>query len=228
MRILAVDTASALCSVALWSDGDVSELCEEGPARHAEQVLPMVDRIMQEAGTNLAACDAIAFDRGPGSFTALRIGTGIVQGLGYTQGLPIVPVSSLTALASRGNGQSVAVAMDARMGQIFFKPFPNTNLAELEDSGERLLHPDAVTLPGGGAWLGIGDGWDRYLETLDRVTDGRVRRRLAPARPTAGDIARIGADRFRRGICVSAAEARPQYLRNNVTTGTGSCSGMPR
>jgi len=119
VRLLALDTTEAGCSAALWLEGQLTERFEVVPRRHSERLLPMMDGLLRDAGIALRGLDAIAFARGPGSFTGLRIAASVAQGAAFGADLPVVPVSSLQALAQgvfRGAGVSrVMVALDARM-----------------------------------------------------------------------------------------------------------------
>jgi len=128
-KLLAVETSTEICSVALYSDGDCSEYYENAPMRHAELLLPAVQTLLDGAGLPLAGLDAIAFGRGPGSFTSLRIGIGVVQGLAWGAGLPVIPVSSLAAVAQAAIAvttaeiSTICVAMDARMQEVYTANF---------------------------------------------------------------------------------------------------------
>ena len=126
MKILALDTATEACSAALLSgDGSVYERHDIAPRRHAELILPMVDGILTEAGLGLNDLDAIAFGRGPGAFTGVRIAAGVTQGLALGAGLPVIPVSSLAALAQPALGKAAIVlpAIDARMGEVYWAAY---------------------------------------------------------------------------------------------------------
>ncbi len=122
MRILALDTATEACSAALLLHGEVLERYEVLGRGHAERLLPMVQEVLAEGGVALAALDAVAFGRGPGAFTGLRIAAGVTQGLAFGAGLPVVPVSDLAALAARAavhhGRRHVLACLDARMGQV--------------------------------------------------------------------------------------------------------------
>ena len=131
-RLLAVETSSEACSVALSLDGETREVHEHAPMRHAELLLPAISSLLAQAGMKVSDLDAIAFGRGPGSFTSLRIGIGVVQGLAWAADVPVVPCSSLAAVACAAvnragsfNGR-VCVAVDARMQEVFSAEFTGT------------------------------------------------------------------------------------------------------
>src|SRR4030065_1734582 len=116
MKLLALDTATEACTAALWMDGEVLERFESG-GQHSERFLPMVDALLAQAGLVPTQLAALAFGRGPGSFTGLRIGAGVVQGLAFGAGVSVVPGSSLAALAQGQDAVKVLAAFDARMRQ---------------------------------------------------------------------------------------------------------------
>jgi tRNA threonylcarbamoyladenosine biosynthesis protein TsaB len=118
VNILALDTSTEACSVAIWSDGAVTDRFEYG-TQHSERILAMVDELLAESGFALARFDAIAFGRGPGSFTGLRIGAGVAQGLAFGADIPVTPISSLAALAQGVDAPRVLAAFDARMNQVY-------------------------------------------------------------------------------------------------------------
>jgi len=152
MNLLAIETATETCSVALSMNGDVQQLFKHAPRQHAELILPWVKQLLAEAEIGFAAVDAIAFSRGPGSFTSLRIGIGVVQGLAWASECPVIPVSSLAATAQAATEQGITsalVALDARMNEVF------TGLFRLNDNGimtavdqERVCGPELVQVPG--------------------------------------------------------------------------------
>ena len=125
MKLLAIDTATEACSAALYIDGNILEKYEVAPRQHAELILPMIDALLAEAELELASLDGLAFGRGPGAFTGVRIATGIVQGLAFASDLPVVPVSTLAAMAQGAANQSNTIlsAIDARMGEIYWAIF---------------------------------------------------------------------------------------------------------
>ncbi len=148
MKLLALETATEACSAAVWVDGAVLERYEIAPRRHAVLILPMVEAVLAEAGLTMNQLDAIAVGRGPGAFTGVRIAIGIAQGLAFAGDLPVVPVSTLAALAlgaAREMGQTrIATALDARMGEIYWGTWA------VSDDGVALLGEERVCAPASG------------------------------------------------------------------------------
>ncbi len=219
MRLLALDTATEACSAALLQDGGVSERFEVIGRGHAERLLPMADALLGEAGIAVGDLDAIAFGRGPGGFTGLRIAAGVAQGLAAGARLPVVPVSNLAAIAAAAARETGALrilaCLDARMGEVYWAAFAwdaGTLRAETE---ERLSKPNGVLPPEPGTWRGAGSGFAAYPEIADRLgqrlvgVDGGLL-------PHAADIARLAALEFSAGRGLPAARALPVYLRNDV------------
>lgn len=215
MRALAIDTVTEMCSVALWQDGAFIERKELAINRHSDIVLGMVSELLAEAGTTLTQLDLLVNDVGPGSFTGIRIGMGVTQGLAYGSDLPVIGVDSLTALALGVRDESdddVLAAIDARMGQLYWALFSRT-ADHIQLSGElHLSNPEQ--LDGiGGAVYGVGSGWDAYGKQLqDQLTvSGFAEQRFPRARyALEGALARGESE------WVSAGELLPVYLRNDV------------
>jgi tRNA threonylcarbamoyladenosine biosynthesis protein TsaB len=224
MKILAVDTATEACSAALRVDGDTIERFEVLGRGHAERLLPMVQEVLAEAGVALSAVDAIAFGRGPGSFTGLRIGAGVTQGLAFGAGLRVVPVSDLAALASQAASVSgrthVLSCLDARMAQVYWAAFDCTDLAAPRAlTPEAVADPPDVWLPGGngddGLFFGAGHGFSAY-PALHTMLGERLAGFHAGLLPRAREIALIAADEVSRGGGVDPELAVPVYLRDDV------------
>jgi tRNA threonylcarbamoyladenosine biosynthesis protein TsaB len=226
VRILALDTATESCSAALLVDGRLTERQALLERDHAARILPMVDELLGEAGIGLRDLSAIAFGRGPGAFTGVRLAASVTQGLAFGAGVPVVPVSNLRALAQRVLGLDAAatrvlVCSDARMREVYFGCFersPSSVAAAACD--ERLGEPSAVTLPaawrGGPAAQGAGSGFAAYPELrsalggqLDRIHDGLL--------PRAQEIAELASIEVAEGRTFPAEEALPVYLRDDVT-----------
>ena len=224
-RLLAIDTSTEACSVALSDGADLRERAVAAPREHVQRVLPMLDELLAEAGWALTDLDAIAFARGPGSFTGLRICLGIVQGLAYGANLPVVPVSTLAALAQTAVGaQRIAAhsylcsAIDARMDEIYCGWFRvgDDGLVAAVDA-ETVCAPEALPLPADAmaataARYAVGTGW-RYGE---RLPDFARAGTDADLLPRAAAVARLASRDWEAGVRVAAAAAQPVYLRNEV------------
>ena len=228
MRILALDTATEACSAALSVDGVVSERYEVIGRGHAERLLPMVQELLAEAGVALAALDGIAFGRGPGSFTGLRIGAGVTQGLAFGAGLRVVPVSDLAALASRAarlRGERFVLAcLDARMAQVYWAAYDCADpAAPVALTPEAVSDPERVWLPGGEGirkgdsplFFGVGHGLAAY-PALHTLLGDRLGGYDADLLPHAREIALIGEREFQHGGGVDPELAVPVYLRDQV------------
>jgi len=219
VKLLALDTATEACSVAVLVGDAVLERYELAPRRHAALILPMIDAVLAEAGVAPTELDAIAFGRGPGAFTGVRVAVGIAQGIAFAADLPVAPVSTLAALALgavRETGHiRIATALDARMGEIYWSTYAGIGETVQPLSEERVCVPLAATAPPGD-WFGVGSGWLTYAAILSkRLSVGGW---LGERYPRAGDIARLAADPGGRDQWVPAERALPVYLRNEVAS----------
>lgn len=202
MNILALETATEAFSVAVLSGDRLHDHHEVAPRRHAELLLPTVERLLAEADLTLSDLDAIAFGRGPGAFTGVRIAVSAAQGLAFGAGLPVVPVSTLSALAQGAldAGHSrVFAAIDARMEEIYAGCF------EADVEGLAVAHGDE--------WLGAPARFPMPDGDWHPTGTGTVNHAL----PTAAAIARIAARDFHTGLAIPAERAMPTYLRDKVT-----------
>lgn len=216
MKLLALDTATEACTVALWQDGQVLERHETG-GQHAERLLPMVNALLAEAGLVLTQLDALAFGRGPGSFTGLRIGAGVIQGLAFGADLPVVPVSSLAALAQGVDAPNVLAAFDARMQQVYWGAYCRNPQGLMALQGaEQVLAPQRVPVPDGAEWVGAGQGWDVYHAALHSRLGDHLKAWVPQQLPLARHVAGLGVAAFREGAALSAELALPVYLRDDV------------
>ncbi len=212
MKILALDTATEACSVALSLDGEIAERFEVG-RRHGERLLPMVQELLAEAGLALKQLDAVAFGRGPGSFTGIRIGVGVAQGLAYGADLPTIPISSLAALAQGADSSHVLAAFDARMQQVYWGAYVRGRDGLVTPAGDEIVvDPAQAPIPDGNEWIGIGSGWDTYHQVLAARFGNRIRSRIENRFPRASDVARLAIS----GVAIAAEQAQPVYLRNDV------------
>lgn len=216
MKLIALDTATEVCTVALWQDGAVLERSEPG-GQHAERILPMVDAVLAEAGLALTQLDALAFGRGPGSFTGLRIGAGVAQGLAFGADLPVVPVSSLAALAQGRDAGKVLAAFDARMQQVYWGAYIRNTQGIVEVQGvEGVFAPQGVPLPAGAGWYGAGPGWDAYHGALQPHLGDRLAGWQQNCLPQARHVAVLGVAGFQSGTAITAEKALPVYIRDEV------------
>jgi tRNA threonylcarbamoyladenosine biosynthesis protein TsaB len=220
LKILALETSSEYCSVALLS-GDAM-LARESLAvqRHSELLLPMVDEVLAEGGLHLQGLDGIAFGAGPGGFTGLRIACGVAQGLAFGAGLPVVGICTLEALAEQAGAERVIAALDARMGQLYHAAYERQDGVWSELREPSLCQPvDAPQVPEAG-WTGCGSGFDAHEAALRERYDGRLSRVIPGLHPRAQEMARLAAPRFAAGQGMDPAEAHPLYVRNKVALKT--------
>ncbi len=222
MKILALDTATENCSVALLIDGRLSAREEQLPRGHAARILPMVDELLAQCGTALHGLDAIAYGRGPGAFTGVRLAASVTQGLAFGAGLPVVPVSDLRALAQRAFDTApvarVLVCSDARMQEVYWACFERAADGLAAPAGEEQVSPPAqVALPPG--WpdgtTGVGSGFAAYPD-LVRTLGGRISPPSDILLPRAAEIARLAEPEVIAGRVLPADQAVPVYLRDEV------------
>ncbi|MDB2384739.1 tRNA (adenosine(37)-N6)-threonylcarbamoyltransferase complex dimerization subunit type 1 TsaB [Endozoicomonas sp.] len=217
MKLLALDTATEACSVALNIDGELTEHYELLPRRHSRELLPMVDALLSEAGWVLSDIDALAFGCGPGAFTGLRVATAMAQGLAFAVDIPVIPVSTLATLAQQAyrcyGSTHVLSAIDARMDEVYWGVFAEENQLMMPQQQEAVIKPEKVSLPPAESvkWTGIGTGWT-YRERLAISVETCYDQAL----PHALDIAVLAAADFSRGRLLPAEKAMPVYLRDKV------------
>lgn len=220
MKILALDTSTELCSVALWFDGELLVREELAGQRHSELVLTMVHDLLAEAGLNLKSLDGIAFGEGPGSFTGLRIGCGVAQGLAFGADLRVVGVCTLLAMAEDSGASRVISCLDARMGEVYHAVYEkNGNDWRICSAPGLSAAQDAPDLAGW-QWTGCGNGFAAYGDALRTRYAGQLESVMPAILPHAADIARLGAAQFLRGHGRDAADAAPLYIRNKVALKT--------
>ena len=216
MKLLALETSTEACSVAVWIDGEVRERFELAPRRHAELVLPWAEQLLAEAGIAKSQLDAIAVGRGPGAFTGVRLAIAIAQGIALALDRPVLPVSTLAALAMRAQGDRIVAAIDARMGEVYCAAFARSGDGLLALGDEVVAKPDAVLIPEGDNWHAVGTGFAAGDSALQARLQGRLASVDASALPHAADVARLGALAFERGEAIAPERIEPAYLRNKV------------
>lgn len=218
MKLLALETATEACSAALWLGGQVLARYEYAPRLQTELLLPMVDSLLAEAGITLKDLDALAYSRGPGAFTGVRIGAAVAQGLAFGVDLPVVTVSSLQTLAQgmyREHGaERVLTVFDARMNEVYVGAYEKDAAGIMQPLlPERLGAADSLVIPQG-EFLGAGNGWAAYREIL--LARSQVTRFEAAAFPAAQDLAVLAAQEVAAGHAVAPELALPVYLRDEV------------
>ncbi|MEV3841656.1 tRNA (adenosine(37)-N6)-threonylcarbamoyltransferase complex dimerization subunit type 1 TsaB [Aeromonas veronii] len=222
LKILAVDTATEACSAALLVGDKLFSRWEEAPRDHTRKILPMVQAVLEDAGISLSDLDAIAFGRGPGSFTGVRIGISVAQGLAFGAGVPLIGISTLAAMAQgayrRDGAQQVLTAIDARMNEVYFGRY------ELIDGRMQLVGDEVVSEPVAlvdvrgklaGPVTCVGTGFETYGETLSGLADELA---VSQVRfPAAEDMLPLARTAWLAGEAVPVEQATPVYLRDKVT-----------
>lgn len=225
MKILAIETATESCSAALLVDGAMSVRERIAPREHATLILSMCDELLEEAELKPVDLDAVAFGRGPGSFTGVRVATGVIQGIAFAAELPVAPVSSLAALAQgawrQDGAERVLAAIDARMGEVYWGAYEVVDGLVEPIIPETVVAPEAAPVPEGEGWFGVGTGWGTYGEVLSQRAEGRIGAVAAERYPLAQDVAWLAARAVERGETVSPEQALPVYLRDNVARKPG-------
>ena len=222
MKILALDTATEACSAALLLDGEITDRYVVAPRRHNELILPMIDELLSASGVQLKQLDYLAFGRGPGGFTGVRIAAGVVQGLALSQDIPVFGVSDLAALALQAGKKhgwdKVLVLTDARMQEVYqasYRVSAEQDLVELVGQ-ESVNHPADVKVPEEADWYGAGNGFSAYAAEL-----GAVRKKLAgedaDCLPRAAEIALLAVALVGHQEPLRPEQALPVYLRDKVT-----------
>ena len=220
MQLLAIETATESCSAALLKDDEIICLSEIAPRRHNELILSMCDQVLAQAELKLSQLDAIAFGRGPGAFTGVRLAASVTQGIALGQDLPVVPVSSLTALAQGAyeeqQAQEVFSCIDARMQEVYYGYYKlgSKNIMQLVGE-EHVIAPSLIDVKVSKDCYGVGSGWRIYAEILIESINSKIAFE-AEQFPQAEYVAKLAKVYFQQGESVSAVEALPVYLRDNV------------
>ncbi|MHB1947740.1 MAG: tRNA (adenosine(37)-N6)-threonylcarbamoyltransferase complex dimerization subunit type 1 TsaB [Gammaproteobacteria bacterium] len=217
MKLLAIDTSSSACSVAIMIDDKVKALHEIAPMQQAQKILPMIDSLLRDTNTSLNQLDALAFGCGPGSFTGVRIATSVMQGLGYAMNLPLIPVSSLAALAQATyedlGWKNLLVGVDARIQEVYWGAYQANSRGWVELVGkEQVCPPEAVIVPKEMDWNGVGNAWEVYNNQLPYKPSTIDTSRL----PMATGILSLAKIHFKNQQWVKPADAVPVYLRDDV------------
>lgn len=216
MKLLALDTSTENCSLALWLDGEEIARQELAGQRHSDLLLPMLEALLGDAGITLGALDGIAFGEGPGSFTGLRIGCGIAQGLALGADIPVLGISTLLALAAAAPGERVIACLDARIGEIYHAAYELKNGTWSTVCEPNLgFAKDAPAVEGSG-WVGAGSGFSAYGDALQQRYAGQLVSSDGSVYPQALEMVRLAAPLFSQGKGQDAALAAPLYIRNKI------------
>lgn len=218
MKLLAIETSTEYCSAALWQDGAVIEHCEKVGQKHSEVLLGMVDAVLKQAGITIRQVEGIAFGKGPGSFTGVRIACGVAQGLALGLDVQVAGICTLQALAEAAGHERIIAALDARMGELYLAAYERSGEDWREVLAPCLCKPESAPSLPGMDWFGVGSGFAVAAEGL------QARYALAgsdaSAVPQAAAVARLAARVFAAGNGEDAAQALPLYLRDKVALTT--------
>ena len=211
MLILALETATDPGSIALWRDGKIIARTCPDRLSNSETLLPQAAETLRELGLNFGDVQGIAFGMGPGSFTGLRVSCGAAQGLAVARDLPLLGIGTLEAMALASGGERVIVALDARMGEVYYGVYVQGKL-----QGEIGVYaPDAVPVPDSTGWVACGNGLSSYSVLLERLANV-VDVWKPEIMPSAEAVVRLAAPRLERGEAIDPADAAPLYVRNKV------------
>lgn len=221
MNLLSIETATEACSAALNIDGEVLLKYQIAPRRHTELILSMMDQLLSEADLAVTNLDVVAFGRGPGSFTGVRIAAGVIQGVAFAADLPVVAVSTLAAVAQRAyrekGERSLLSAFDARMSELYWAGYQvGENDLVVPVIPEQVANAHQVEIPIEGEWYGVGSGWGAYGDQLDQRLQDRLLGYKADIFCSAREVAILAAEDYRAGLAVAPELAMPVYLRDRV------------
>lgn len=219
-RILGLDTATEACSVALWQDGALISRFESVGRHHSERLLPMLQSVLDEAGCTLGEIDAFACGVGPGSFVGVRVGVGVVKGIAMALDRPCIPLSSLELLALGARGavrEGIAVAIDARMSEIYFAAYTVEDERRLRCIAEPAVCVPSAVPPGLPVCKAVGTGWSAYPAGAARLPEGALQRPEALHLPSvAAGMDYAAAMLASQTTVLDAAALEPVYLRNQI------------
>ncbi len=225
MNILALDTCTECCSAALLYQGSVFEHIEMTQRGHSDLILGMMDVLFEQAGTTVSAIDALAFGRGPGSFTGVRVGVGVAQGIAFARDIPVIPISSLMAVAQGAADEldidNIAVAMDARMGEVYAASYRRENEIVSLVGVEQVCPPETFVPESEQQWTGIGTGWGVYDELLRQNFADNLAQVSVQHYPLATSVLKLAQIEAGAGRLLPAEQAIPVYLRDNVAKKKG-------
>ena len=219
-NILAVDTATEACSAALLSEGEVHQRFDVVPRQHHSLIFEMCQAVLNEAKIDITELNALVYGRGPGAFTGVRIAASLVQGLAYARTLPVVAISDLQAVALQALEQSdetqVLIAMDARMGEVYYGYFEKDGDIVKAITDERIATPEKLVVPDTFQGIATGNAVTLYSSVLEAILGKRLIKWYAPELPQASTLLRLAMLPLASGDTLSADQALPVYLRHPV------------
>lgn len=224
LKILSLESSTEACSAALLYQDTIQERYQLAPRQHTHLMLQMLESLLEEAKLKPHDLDAIAFSRGPGSFTGSRISASIVQAIAFAVNIPVVPISSLQCLAQGAyrefQAKQILVAMDARMNEIYWASYClDKEGIMVEYELEQLSDPQQFPGTALSHFIGVGSGWDQYRELLEPQFKENQLQQCYPGRyPRAYDVALLAEQAYKKGQVVSAEKAVPVYLREKVAS----------
>lgn len=220
MNILAFDTSTNACTVALQCGEQVYQRFEVAPRRHTELLLPMIDALIKEAGIETEQLDVIGYGHGPGSFMGVRLATGIAQGIGFATNAPLVPISTLQTLAQSAHqkfgSEAVLAAWDARMSEMYIGSYGLADQGLMKPiKADMLIQPEQVDVDSG-EWLAVGNAWAEYESRIPKQVYEKIKKTDSELFPQAIAMLPIIQEYFQGNQVVEAVTALPLYLRNDV------------
>lgn len=219
LKLLALDTSTEYCSVALSIDGDLDAREVKAGQRHSELLLGMIDDLLKSRALSVRDLDGLAYGEGPGSFTGLRIGCGVVQGLAFGAGVRVLGIGTLLAMAEGSGAERVVCCVDARMHEIYHAAYVRVRG---QSGAWRAEHAPTVCAPAVAPpleaknWFACGSGFAVYRDVLEERYAGQLAEIAPEFYPHARDIVTLAAPRFESGEGVTAEQAVPVYLRDKV------------
>lgn len=224
MKLLALDTSTEACAAAVYAEGVTFSEFALTPRAHTQLILPMVDKVLSVAGLRLQDVDAIAVGRGPGAFTGIRIGIGVAQGLAMAADKPVIPVSTLAALAQQAYLQrgatQVLAALDARMGEVYWGQYLIQAGLMVLQGEEQVCAPADAPVPETEGWFAVGHGWSAYADALQARFAGKLTGTDSDSLPAAEFMLPLAVAEWQAGRAVAPEEAQPVYLRNKIALTT--------
>jgi tRNA threonylcarbamoyladenosine biosynthesis protein TsaB len=216
LSIIAIESSSDQLSLALEHDGAIRAWDGVVGNRHAELVLPEIERLLEQAGITLDSLSAVVYGAGPGAFTGLRIACGVAQGLALARNVPVLGVGTLEALAEDAGADRVIACIDARMGEIYHASYCRTIGGWEALNAPELVSPETLPIPDDGGWVGCGSGFRAHGDALARRCGERLARIAPDAVPRASAMLRLALPRLAAGEGRDPAEAVPLYVREKV------------